>query len=150
MGKAVIGIIPILVIAVVIALWVSYNTKLDELISANERIKVLEQNEASLKLTVDNSKTELSKMIIQLQQTQQMLENRENKLQELQVNVYKQFKSLENLGQNNSVVRDYLLHNVPDGLWDAVFGQSQCSGTNTDSKAESARSIAPAISGTGS
>lgn len=150
MGKAVLGIIPMLVIAVVIAIWVSYQTKLDELVSANERIKILEQDKANLKITAENNKTELSKMIIQLQQTQEMLENRENKLLELQTSVYKQFKNLENLGQNNSVVRDYLLHSVPDGLWNAIFNQSQCNGANPDNKTESPGRLTPAISGAGS
>lgn len=146
MNKIVLGII-IVIISVTIALWMGYSEKVDELIYANRQNTNLASTNEVLEDTAEKNKLEIQKLIVQLKQTQLLLERREKALKELQADVYKQFKNLEMLGQYDPAVRDALRTAIPDGVWAEIFGHESCN-QDTDDTAKGAIGTVEAIPGT--
>lgn len=145
------GIVPIIVLALIIALFVSYNTKIEQLVLAKSKNTELTVNNNKLKDTLEENKATITKLTVELERTQMLLEEREAKLQELQADVYKEFKNLEALGKNNPSIRNILRHAIPDGLWAEIFQhQEQCDSQDTDNKGKSTASPVTAIQGAGS
>ena len=148
MSKALLGIIPIIVIALGITFWLQYNALQDELIySKNEAVALMHEKDL-LTQAQNNDKQEIAKLTVQLHATQELLHERETKLQELQADVYSQFKHIEEIGKKNPSINALLRSTIPDSLWNEIYKQSNCDNPDQGDKADSANSPAPAVSGT--
>ena len=143
----------------------NYNKQTEQLAMSRTENKILTDSNKTLQDTIDHAKQELAKLLRHQEILRQVLENhpmeyddwlvrqvlekREQRIKELQSDVYKRIQDLEQMAQDDADVDHHFSVVVPDVVWDKIIRKtftcpaSSCQ--NRNDEAESSQTVPSAV-----
>lgn len=127
----------------------NYNKQTEQLAMSRTENKILTDSNKTLQDTIDHAKQELAKLLRHQEILRQVLEKREQRIKELQSDVYKRIQDLEQMAQDDADVDHHFSVVVPDVVWDKIIRKtftcpaSSCQ--NRNDEAESSQTVPSAV-----
>lgn len=144
--KILIASIPLIIIALIITFYSAYTSTNEDLILSERDNSKLQYQTTELKKLIQNEKHEVAKLLDELSRIKITLTERENRLKEVESNVYRHYKTLEELGKSHPDINNLLKQSVPNELWNEMYGTGIDANKNCQSN--SARVSAQAVPST--
>lgn len=127
----------------------TYNNQTQELAVEKSENKILTDSNEALKDTIEHDKQELAKLLRHQEILRKVLEKREQRIKELQSDVYKRINDLEQLAKDDAAIGDSLSATVPDVVWDKIIRETfTCSSNsceNGNGAAEGSQAVPEAV-----
>lgn len=138
-----------MVVASCIAYCNNYNKQTEQLAVSRTENKILTDSNKTLQDAIDHDKKELAKLLRHQEILRQVLEKREQRIKELQSDVYKRMRDLEQMAQDDAAIDHHFSVIVPDVVWDKIiretFTYPDSSCQNQNDEAESSQTAPPAV-----
>lgn len=131
--KFFLSMVPLTIIALIITFWNAYTNTNDELMLSKNKNENLQHEKTELKKLVQNEKHEIAKLLDELSRIKMTLAERENKLKEVEADVYRHYKALELLGKQNPAIGNLLNQPITDELWREIYGTAVDANKNCQS-----------------
>lgn len=127
----------------------TYNSQTEQLAVQRSENKTLTESNTVLKDTIEHDQQELAKLLRHQEILRNVLDKREQRIKELQSDVYKRLHDLEQLAKADADVDHHLSVTLPDVVWDKIvretFTCADGSCENRDGTAESSQTVPPAV-----
>lgn len=127
----------------------TYNQQTEQLAVQKSENKTLSATNETLKDTIEHDQQELAKLLRHQEILRRVLDKREQRIKELQSDVYQRIHDLEQLAKADADVDHTLSVTVPDVVWDKViretFTCTDGSCENRNGTAESSQATPPAV-----
>lgn len=127
----------------------NYNKQTEQLAVSRTENKILTDSNKTLQDAIDHDKKELAKLLRHQEILRQVLEKREQRIKELQSDVYKRMRDLEQMAQDDSDIDHHFSVIVPDVVWDKIIRETftipDSSCQNRNDEAESSQTTPSAV-----
>lgn len=136
-------------VAACIAYCSTYNHQTEQLAVERSENKTLSATNKTLKDTIEHDQQELAKLMRHQEILRRVLDKREQRIKELQSDVYQRIHDLEQLAKADADVDNHLSVTLPDVVWDKIvretFTCTDGSCENRNGTAESSQAVPPAV-----